>query len=420
MKNIYYNSEGNLSIEEIDIQLLLKKYPTPFYAYSANEIIHNCRDVHRCAASLELMPCYALKANYNPSLIKIIRDMNFGADVVSGGELYFALNNGIDPQKIVFAGVGKNKEEIAMAIQHGIHSINIESISELELVKTIAQQLKKRIVVAIRVNPDIDAKTHPYISTGLHSSKFGVSREMAIELYKNAKKSDYLEPSGVHVHIGSQIEEIGPYLETVHFLKNFVSELETMGITISYLDLGGGIGINYPNLINERNEPTTYIMEILPSLLKPFESEKRKILVELGRSIIGSAGILLTKILYIKETPQKKFIIIDAAMNNLIRPSLYNAYHQILPLNSKEKSTEVVDVVGPVCETADFFAKDRELPVCREGDYLAITGVGAYGQALASNYNLRPTVAEYLIEKDQVRTIFKGESIKEIALKFNR
>jgi diaminopimelate decarboxylase len=418
MKNIYYNSEGYLSIEGIDTRLLIEKYPTPFYAYSTNEIIGNCRDVHQCAASLELMPCYALKANYNPSLIKIIRDMNFGADVVSGGELYFALNNGIDPQKIVFAGVGKNEEEITLAIQHGIHSINIESKSELERIKTVAQQLKKKIVVAIRVNPDIDAKTHPYISTGLHSSKFGVSREMAIKLYNNARMSDYLDPCGVHVHIGSQIEETGPYLETVHFLKNFVSQLENMGITISYLDLGGGIGINYPDLINERNESTTFIKKILPSLLKPFENEKRKILVELGRSIIGSAGVLLTKILYIKETPQKKFVIVDAAMNNLIRPSLYNAYHQILPVNAGAGSTEVVDVVGPVCETADFFAKDRELPVCREGDYLVITGAGAYGQALASNYNLRSTAAEYLIEEDQIHTIFKGESIEDIALKF--
>jgi diaminopimelate decarboxylase len=365
------------------------------------------------------MPCYALKANYNPALIKIIKDMNFGADVVSGGELYFALENGIPPEKIVFAGVGKTKEEITQAIKKGIHSINIESKSELEQVMSVADQLKKRIVVAIRVNPDIDAKTHPYISTGLHSNKFGVTRETAIELFKMAKDALYIEPSGLHVHIGSQIETIEPYLESVKYLKDLISQLENMGIPIKYIDLGGGIGINYQNQINEKGEPSTYLKKILPGLLKPFMNEKRKILIELGRSIIGSAGILVTKVLYIKDTPLKKFIIVDAAMNNLIRPSLYNAHHQILPVTNKEKSTEIVDVVGPICETTDFFAKDRLLPKFREEDYLVIGGAGAYGQALSSNYNLRPTIAEYLIDDNHLRTIFKGESIENIALRYN-
>jgi diaminopimelate decarboxylase len=418
MKNIYYNTENHLCFENVDFSSILTNYPTPFYIYSAKEIRLNCADVLSCGGAIDLMPCYALKANFNPSIIRIVRDMKFGADVVSGGELYFALDNGIPPEKIVFAGVGKSRDEITQAIQEGIHSINVESKSELEQVIAVSNELKKKIVVAIRVNPDIDAKTHPYISTGLQTSKFGVTPEIAIELFKLAKNASYVEPSGIHVHIGSQIETIDPYLETVQFIKDFIPKLENTGILIEYIDLGGGIGIKYNNQLTESGEPSTHIKEILPGLLKPFSNENRKILLELGRSIIGSAGILLTKILYIKKTPQKKFIIVDAAMNNLIRPCLYNAYHQILPVNFNQEATEVVDIVGPVCETSDFFAKDRTLPSVKEGDYLAITGVGAYGQALSSNYNLRPMIAEYLIENNQIQTIFKGESVEEIALKY--
>jgi len=344
--------------------------------------------------------------------------MDFGADVVSGGELYFALKNGIPPQKIVFSGVGKSRDEIQQAITEGIHSINIESKSELNQVIDLATKLQKKIVIAIRVNPDIDAKTHPYISTGLHSSKFGVTRNMALQLYRLASQHYYVEPSGIHVHIGSQIEAIEPYLETVDFLKSFISQLEGEGINIKYIDLGGGIGIDYQHQLHENDKPNTYIKKILPGLLKPFKNENREILMELGRSIIGSAGLLVTKILYIKETPKKKFIIVDAAMNNLIRPSLYSAYHQILPIFQTDSSTEVVDIVGPVCEATDFFAKERSLPKLNEGDYLAISGAGAYGQTLSSNYNLRPMIAEYLVEDSSIQTIFKGESIESIACKY--
>jgi diaminopimelate decarboxylase len=308
MKYLYYNSEDYLCFDKVDLSSTVATYPTPFDIYSAEEIRRNCKDVLSCSGSLDFLPCYALKANYNPSLLKIIKQMNFGADVVSGGELFFALKSGIPPEKIVFAGVGKSKDEISRAVNEGI--------------------------------------------------------------------------------------------------------------SIRYIDLGGGIGIDYQHQLNGNEKPNTYIKKILPGLLKPFKNEKRKVLIELGRSIIGSAGLLITKILYVKETPHKKFIIVDAAMNNLIRPSLYDAYHQILPLNHKENLTEVVDIVGPVCETSDFFAKDRSLPVLNEGDYLAITGAGAYGQALSSNYNLRPMIAEHLVEDNRVQTIFKGESIETIASKY--
>ena len=418
MKHIYYNSEKNLSLEKCDLTSIVSRFSTPFYIYSCEEIKKNCQDILSIAAPLNFLPCYALKANYNPDLLKIIKQMGFGADVVSGGELYFARKIGIPPEKIVFAGVGKTQDEIRDAVREEIHSLNIESESELEAVATIAREIGKKATIAIRVNPDIDPKTHPYISTGLHSNKFGVTKNVAIKLYQKAIKLSHIEPSGIHVHLGSQIETVNPYIETVAFIKNMLHELKDLGIDIRHIDLGGGIGIDYQHQLNSDGKPRTYINEILPGLLKPFIEGNRKVLIELGRSIIGTAGLLITKVLYIKNTPQKKFIVVDAAMNNLIRPSLYDAYHQILPLTSSDKKEEKVDVVGPICETSDFFARDRSLPHLNEGDFLAITGAGAYGQSLSSNYNLRPMIPEYLIEGDHMHTIFEGESIASIAEKY--
>ena len=290
--------------------------------------------------------------------------------------------------------------------------------SELEAVASIAREIGKKATVAIRVNPDIDPKTHPYISTGLHSNKFGVTKDVAIKLYQKADKFSHIEPTGIHVHLGSQIETVKPYLETITFINNMLHELNDLSIDIRHIDLGGGIGIDYRHQLNSDGRPLTYINEILPGLLEPFREGNRKVLIELGRSIIGTAGLLITKVLYIKHTPQKKFIVVDAAMNNLIRPSLYNAYHQILPVTSSGEEEEKVDVVGPICETSDFFARDRILPQVKEGDFLAITGAGAYGQSLSSNYNLRPMIPEYLVEGGHIQTIFEGESIAFIAEKY--
>ena len=274
-------------------------------------------------------------------------------------------------------------------------------------------------MVAFRVNPDINPQTHPYISTGIHSSKFGIPHELAMDLFERAAAHPYIAPNGIHVHIGSQIEQEDPYLETVEFLLKMKAELEAKNISISFLDLGGGIGINYKNQLDENRNQLTYLNFILPKMLKPFEGMKVKLLIELGRSIIGSAGFLITKVIYVKQTPKKKFIIVDAAMNNLLRPSLYQAWHQILPLVHHSGPLEKVDIVGPVCETSDFLARDREMPEIKEGDYLVVTGAGAYGQALSSVYNLRPTVPEYLIRDEQVDIIFKGESIDALAKKFD-
>jgi diaminopimelate decarboxylase len=419
MKILYYNTNGELCLENVNLQSLIANIPTPFYIYSQSEIEKNCREILSHIGSLSFLPCYALKANYNPAILKIIKQMNFGADVVSGGELFFAKKIGIPVKKIVFAGVGKSAEEIETSIKDGIHSLNVESEAELSLVAKIAERLKKNVVISVRVNPDIDAGAHPYISTGLLTSKFGVDRDKALSLYQKAAKYTYIKPLGIHVHIGSQISSVKPFIETAHFLDQLIDDLAKIDIQIQYLDLGGGIGIDYENQLNSEGNPRTYINDILPKLLHPLRNRKLKILIELGRSVVGSAGLLISKIQYVKKTPEKKFYIIDAAMNNLIRPSLYNAHHQIVPLAKTDIGIELVDVVGPVCETSDFLAKDRKLPILKAGDYLAITGAGAYGQALSSNYNLRPRIAEYLVKESQVQPIYKAETLDDLASKYN-
>jgi diaminopimelate decarboxylase len=419
MKHLYYDKNQNLYLELVDLFEFAQNHLTPFYIYSSSEIRKNCQEILTSADIPDLLACYALKANYNPAIIKIIQAMGFGADVVSAGELYFAQKCGIPPEKTVFAGVGKTSAEIELAIRQGIHSINIESESELNAVAGIARDLKKKVRISIRVNPDIDAKTHPYISTGLLTSKFGLDRETAMSLYKQTRTMKMVEASGIHVHIGSQISLIDPFRETLAFLDRFIGELAEEGIRISCLDLGGGIGIDYHNQLNDDGYPKTYIRDILPAFLASLKKRNLKIILELGRSVIGSAGLLIARIIYVKKTPQKKFYIIDAAMNNLIRPSLYNAYHQIIPLHRSNDDTEIVDIVGPVCETSDFLARDRMMPIMNEGDHIAITGAGAYSQALSSNYNLRPTLAEYLVEKNQSHKIYDGETIAALAAKFN-
>jgi diaminopimelate decarboxylase len=406
-------------LEEILLRTLCSQFQTPFFAYSANEIKKNCTEVLSITKGYDCLPCYALKANYNPSIIKIIQEMGFGADVVSGGELYFALKCGIPVDKIVFAGVGKTVQEIDKAVELGIYSLNIESDAELRVIEEIVQSKNKRINIAIRVNPDIDSKTHPYISTGMHENKFGVSKEKALALYERAITSPNIIPSGIHVHIGSQISLLEPYTQTTDFIEDLIQELANIGLEIKFVDLGGGIGIQYKEQLDSEKTQRTYIEKILPNFLKPFKNQNLKLIIELGRSIVGSAGLLITKVLYVKQTPIKKFVIVDAAMNNLIRPSLYQAYHQILPLTLESTKSESVDVVGPVCETSDYFAKDRKLPELKAGDFLAISACGAYGQVLSSNYNLRPSVPEYLISSDKLDTIFDGESIEAIASKYS-
>jgi diaminopimelate decarboxylase len=409
MKILYYNSKGQLCLEKVPLAVLCKKIASPFYIYSLAEIRSNCQEIYHLAAGYDFLACFALKANFNPHLLKLIRSFNFGADVVSGGELYFARKCGFPASRIVFAGVGKTPAEIEASIKTGIHSINIESEAELKLLDRITRQLKKQIRVAIRINPDIDPLTHPYISTGLLTNKFGISKELALKLYLQLRGHPYIIASGIHVHIGSQITTAGPYLQTAKFLINLRRTLQQRGVKIEFIDLGGGIA----------KAPRTYVRSILPKLLTCFKNEPVKLMVEFGRAVIGSAGLLITKVLYEKTTPLKKFIIIDAGMNNLIRPSLYHAYHQMVPLLSNNRKREKVDVVGPVCETSDFFARGRMMNVLHAGDYIAVTGTGAYAQASSSNYNLRPMLIEFLVDGSRVSKVFKGITIKDIAANYS-
>lgn len=414
MKQSFYYQNNRLFCDNLDLKAFTEKHNTPFYLYSRTEIERNCRQVKEAGAGLDFLPCYALKANYNPAILQIILEQGFGADVVSGGELLFALKAGFPPEKIVFAGVGKTAGEIELALENNIHSLNIESSEELKVTSRIAAGLGKKARIAFRINPDIDAKTHAYISTGLHSNKFGISAETAFELYEYAAKDNHLHPVGIHVHIGSQITRVGPYLETVDFLTEFVKTLNARGIPVEYLDLGGGIGIEYHQNFTDTHAASTFIQPILPEYLNGLASLGLKLVIELGRSVVGSAGLLVSEVLYRKKTPAKQFIIVDAAMNNLIRPSLYNAYHEIIPMVMNGRTMEVVDVVGPVCETGDFLAKERQLQRLEPGDHIAVSGAGAYGQALSSNYNLRPTVAEYLIHGEDAQCIYRGQTIEDI------
>ncbi|KAA3608474.1 MAG: diaminopimelate decarboxylase [Calditrichaeota bacterium] len=422
MKPPFYYKTNRLFCENLDIETFAQTVPTPFYLYSKSEIGYNCQSVWDAAnivEGIDLLPCYALKANYNPAILKLVQANGFGADIVSGGELYFAQKAGFPIEKTVFAGVGKTETEIREALQKNVHSINIESEEELHLVARLATEEKKIQRIAIRINPDIDAKTHAYISTGLHTNKFGVSTEQALSMYQEAQKYKSLNAEGIHVHIGSQIDKDGPYKATAEKLKSFISKLASKNISIKYIDLGGGIGINYENTLSEPGEPRTYINEILPKYLSAFKGFKLKLFVELGRSIIGSAGILVSKVLIRKKTPLKNFIIVDAAMNNLMRPSLYEASHQIAPLKKENYETIVADIVGPVCESGDFLAKEIYIEDIPSGEMIAVASTGAYGQVLSSNYNLRPTIPEYLVDGDKVQCIFKGTTVNDIANNYN-
>jgi diaminopimelate decarboxylase len=415
MNNPFHYRDNRLFCEDIDIAAFALKVPTPFYLYSQSEIEYNCDQVWQAAPQASFLPFYAVKANFNPAILKLILSKNFGADIVSGGEFFFSKKAGFNPDKMVFAGVGKTDEELEMAIKNDIYSINVESEAELLCIEKIAAKLNKIQRVAIRINPDIEAKTHIYITTGLHTSKFGVSAEEAFRLYMKTKNITHIKAEGIHVHIGSQITEESPFVETAGFLTAFIKRLTKSGIEIKYIDLGGGIGIDYENDFGNPARRRTYIKEILIKYIEAFKGLKVTFFAELGRSIIGSAGILVTKVILNKLTPAKKFVIIDAAMNNLIRPSLYQAKHPVIPLIKTDAGFIKADIVGPVCESGDFMAKDYPLPALKAGDCLAIGHAGAYGQALSSNYNLRPTICEYLVNGANVHCIFRGNSIEQLA-----
>lgn len=400
-----------LYCERLSISGLAQRFGTPLYVYSYHTLLDHFIKLRRAFAPVGALICYSVKANSNLALLKALVDKGAGLDIVSGGELFRALKVGCPAQKIVYASVGKTDREIEEAIKRGILFFNVESLPELENINRIAQRLGKVVRVAIRINPDIEAKTHKFITTGKITNKFGIDLKTASVILGMRRKFPSLDICGLHIHIGSQITASAPFVAAIRKVTGFVAELKRKGIALEYLNIGGGLGIIY----NKETPQTAqkYAAKILPLLKKT----GLKIILEPGRFIVGSAGILVTKALYVKDTPRKKFVIVDAGMNDLIRPALYDAYHQILPLRTAHgarRRTQRVDVVGPICESADYFAKDRRLPAVRQGDYLAVMSTGAYGFSMSSNYNSRCRAAEVLVVKDRVFVIRKRETSDEL------
>ncbi|MEN3028966.1 MAG: diaminopimelate decarboxylase [Aquificaceae bacterium] len=399
--------EGELYLEGLSLKALAEEFGTPLYIYSATYIRERLRAYRE--AFPEALICYAVKANFNPQIIALVGEEGAGADIVSGGELYASLKAGIEPSKIVYAGVGKTLKELEYAINSDILMFNVESFMELDVLDELAGKLGKKVRIAIRVNPDVDPKTHPYISTGMKKSKFGVDIKTARKEYEYARRLKNLKVVGIHCHIGSQILDVSPYIEAVQKVVELYYELVRSGFEIEYIDMGGGLGIKYsPEQSNP--EPSDLAEAILPAL----KDTRTKLILEPGRSVVGNGGVLLTQVQFLKDKGHKHFVIVDAGMNDLMRPAMYSAYHHIVPVKKKERQYIKTDVVGPVCETGDFLALDRELPLVERGEYLAVLSAGAYGFAMSSHYNLRPRACEVLVEKGSYRVIRKRENYEYI------
>jgi len=405
-----------LFCENVALSKLAEQYGTPLYAYSATMIRERYDTFDAAFRDVPHTICYSVKANSNLTILNTLARKGCGFDVVSGGELERVLAADRKAAKrVVFSGVGKTRQELAAALKAGIMLFNVESESELWALAECAGRLRKIAPVALRVNPDVAAETHPYISTGLRKHKFGVPIRDARSLYAKASGARYLKVRGVSVHIGSQITDVAPFGEAMARVADLVRELREDGHTINYIDAGGGLGINYekPNSLGFSASVGTYAR----TLAGPLRGLNVRLLLEPGRSIIGPAGVLITSVIYRKENDGKRFLVVDAAMNDLIRPALYGAYHEIIPVKQIAGSTstsEVTDIVGPVCETGDFFARDRELPVVDEGGLLAILDAGAYGMVLSSNYNTRPRPAEVLVTGKSTKVIRRREKVSDL------
>ena len=409
-----------LCCDQVPIPDLVERFGTPLYVYSASTIRGRMQAFQHAFRKFPHTVCYSVKANSNLAVLRLLAGMGCGFDVVSGGELERVLRaSRTAAAKVVFSGVGKTREEMEIALKAGILLFNVESESELWVLAESAARLRKRARIALRVNPDVAAKTHPYISTGLHKHKFGVPIREARALYAKASGTRHLEVAGVSVHIGSQITDVGPFGETMERVAGLVNKLRDDGHDIEFVDAGGGLGIGYGNGEgNARPSADNFeecAQDYAEALLRPLRGLNVHLLLEPGRSIVGPAGALITAVLYRKRNNGKRFLIVDAAMNDLLRPSLYGAYHEIVPAQKvKDQATEIVDVVGPVCETGDFLARDRELPVVEENDWLAILDTGAYGMALTSNYNSRPRPAEVMVEGKAVRLVRRRQTVREM------
>lgn len=407
MHHFNYRAD-HLYCEDVPITSIAETVGTPFYVYSHKTLTHHFETFDHAFTKVPHIVCFALKANSNLAVVSLFARLGGGADIVSGGELYRALRSGILPEKIVYSGVGKSHDEIGFALRAGILMFNVESSAELETLNEIAGRMNARAQIALRVNPDVDPKTHPYISTGLKKNKFGIDIKSSIKEYKKARDLANIEIVGVSCHIGSQITEVEPFVEALKKMKDLIAELQFEGIRIRYLDLGGGLGITYDH--EEPPHPSAYASAIMDEM----SSLDATLILEPGRVLVGNAGVLVSKVLYTKANGHKIFYIVDAGMNDLARPSLYSSYHGIWPVNNRHGGKVKADVVGPICESGDFLAKGRELPVLGSGDLIAVMSAGAYGFSMASNYNSRPRVAEVMAKDDRFFVIRRREDYESL------
>ena len=403
--NHFQRKGGALHAEEIPLASLARAYGTPLYVYSTATLERHWRVLDRSLAGLRHLVCYATKANGNLAVLGLFARLGAGFDIVSGGELYRVLKAGGDPRKVVYSGVGKTDEEIAFALSQKVLCLNVESGPELARVSLVARRLGVRAPVALRVNPDVDPRTHPYIATGLKKSKFGVSAEDARRLYRIAAKDEALEVRGIACHIGSQITTVAPFLDAIARVRTLAVDLARAGIRPAHLDIGGGLGIRY------RDEEPPHPDEYGSAVKRALRGWRGAVILEPGRVLVGNAGVLLTRVLYLKRTGRKLFAVVDAAMNDLVRPSLYGAHHDVEPVaDPAGRAAVVLDVVGPVCESSDFLARGRRLPLPDRGDLLCVRSAGAYGFAMASNYNARPRPAEVLVDGDTAYLVRRREA----------
>lgn len=406
--HLFTYKKGELYAEEIPVKKLAEHYGTPLYLYSYNTLLRHFRAYDKAFGRFPHIICYAVKANSNSALLRLFAKNGGGADIVSGGELFVALKAGIPAKKIVYAGVGKTEEEVRFALKSKILMFNVESENELREIDRVAGIMKVKAPIALRINPDIDPGTHPYITTGMKKYKFGIPIEDALEYYRLASRLRNITIIGVHKHIGSQITKVDPFVDALKRVLRLIDDLGNRGIRISCLDIGGGLGITY------KDESPPVPEDLAKKLIPLLKGRDLTLIIEPGRSIVGNAGVLVAKTLYLKKGARKEFIIVDAGMNDLIRPSLYEAYHHILPVVKKKRGSVVGDIVGPICESGDFLALNRELGRLQQGEYIAVMSAGAYGFSMSSNYNSRPRAAEVMVKGRQHALIRQRETYRDL------
>lgn len=410
----FYYKGRDLYCEEVKVSVLAKRFGTPLYVYSQRTFLEHLEKIKKAFLPLNPLICYSVKANSNLTLLKIAVLAGAGLDIVSGGELYRAKQVKCPPQKIVYASVGKTEQEIKDAIEYGILMFNVESLPELAKINKIAAALKKKVNAALRVNPDVKPGTHQYITTGRKETKFGMDIDTVGDIFGRRDNYAQVDIVGVHIHIGSQITQSAPFIQAIRKVQSLLKKMQARGVCLKYFNIGGGLGIVY-----DREKPQTaqvFAKKVIP-LLAPLSM---RVILEPGRFIVGSAGVFLTQVIYVKEAPGKKFIIVDGGMNDLLRPSLYEAYHKIIPLDKKgidrRKRAKPADIVGPICESGDFLGKNRNLDVAA-GDFLAVLGAGAYGFSMSSNYNSRPRAAEVLVDGSNAYCIRARETYEDLVAK---